>query len=308
MPNTSAKTAVAVSPFESMTGYATLEKEIGGKRFRLQAKSVNHRFLELKWRAPREWGSLEVLARQSAQKTLRRGAVDVSIEVSDRRETVKPEEQAAKVVAAYERALERVQSNTMLSRSECASLLERTTSLWMGDKTPDEDLPADEAEKAFTELFQSLGRNRRTEGDRLKDLLQTHITKMGALLTEITARLEPARKLWAEQLKKRLEELAAEMKIAGPGQEKLLQELLFLAEKREVSEEIGRIGIHLGACQKLLADGDAAPGKRLEFLAQELHREWTTLGNKVQDAELAQKIIDGKLEIEKIREQCLNLA
>lgn len=299
------------APFESMTGFATFEREIGGKRFRLQAKSVNHRFLELKWRAPREWGAFETSARQSAQRILRRGSVEISIETADRREAAsaaRPEDQAARLASLFENALAKAQSATKLSRAECAAFLERTSTLWMGDKTIEEELAAPDAERACADLLAALNASRRTEGARLADLLRGHTERLGKLREDIGARIENVRETWSLHLRQRLDELSATLNLPAPNQEKLLQELLFLAERREVSEELGRITIHLEACAKLLVDGDPMPGKRLEFLAQELHREWTTLGNKVQDAELAQKIIDGKLEIEKIREQCLNLA
>lgn len=291
-----------------MTGYASVEREIGGRRFRLQAKSVNHRFLELKWRAPREWAPFEPFARQAAQKALRRGAVDVSIEGTDAKDSGRPEDEAARLSALFETAIAKAQAATKLSRAECASFLERTSGLWMGEKSEESILAAAEAERVFSDLFASLATERRKEGARLRDLVDSHVARLESLHAEVTARLEPARKSWAEQLRKRLDEFSKELSLPSANQDRLMQELLFLAEKREVSEELGRITIHLAACRKLLTEGDPAPGKRLEFLAQELHREWTTLGNKVQDAELAQRIIDGKLEIEKIREQCLNLA
>ena len=81
-----------------------------------------------------------------------------------------------------------------------------------------------------------------------------------------------------------------------------------MAEKREVSEELQRIGSHLEAVKNLLLNPKANSGKRLEFLTQELHREWTTLGNKIHDAEQVQTIVEAKVSIEKIREQTLNIA
>lgn len=302
------------SGLRSMTGYAVIETEIGDKKFRLHLKSVNHRFFEMRWKSPRSWLGLEVSAKSLFQKILERGTVDFWVEDLSSDEAGSKDSDRSSVADFFKRLHQAVNESgpyswTLLPPPIRALILARYPDLWLKrtertESTLDEALVVRELEV----LALALDEARRKEGQGISDTLQKVGQELRSLSQKISDLLPGVKEVWEQDFKERLERIAADFKVEGPSHDRLLQEWLIMAEKREVSEELQRIGSHLELLEDILVKSPPNSGKKLEFLAQELHREWTTLGNKLHNAELAQKIMDAKVAIEKIREQTLNIA
>jgi uncharacterized protein (TIGR00255 family) len=159
------------------------------------------------------------------------------------------------------------------------------------------------------ELSQSLLSLRRREGEEIRRALDREKEVLSRSLKEFSTRLPELQNTWRRELESRMSEWAQLLAVKTPESDKIFQEFVLILEKRDVAEELQRIEAHIKALGSLLSENSKRDnlGKRLDFLAQELHREWTTLNNKVSDTDLSPFVADAKLAIERIREQSLNL-
>jgi uncharacterized protein (TIGR00255 family) len=142
---------------------------------------------------------------------------------------------------------------------------------------------------------------RRTEGDKLQAFIAERCAGMRAIVAAVTSRLPEVATRVRDKITKRLEELRAEVDA-----NRLEQELVFLTQKMDVAEELGRLVMHLDEVEKLIKQKEPV-GRRLDFLMQELHREANTLGSKSADIETTRASVDLKVLIEQVREQVQNI-
>lgn len=296
---------------QSMTGYASLEATIGGVVYRLQAKSVNHRYFELKWKAPRSWTPMEIEARSLFQERLVRGSVEFWVEPLDKSA---PSSEgrlhaAQKLFRKLEEALTQSRNSFSIATPAFvrALILSRFPEVWW-EHREETVLPAEEAKRALTQLADSLVQSRATEGAKLVKVLEKSADVMTSSLEKIATKLPELRHKQKEELGVRLKAISEELQLPQPPETRLLQEYLLILEKRDIGEELERIRIHLQSVRELCTTSPSQTGKRLEFLAQELHREWTTLGTKIQVPSMLDLVIDAKLELDRIREQSANIA
>lgn len=302
-----------LSNVQSMTGHAIVERKIGATTYRFQIKSVNHRFIELKFKAPRAWSALEISVKQLAQAKLRRGSVEIWIEKSQSGSAAAGDSSAAvqNLFAEMEKALKGVNgvSQFLIPAPIRALILSRYPDIWQKDATEETWNEAIEKDVmlAFGDLVAELVKKRHAEGMALLEVLKAILQQLTARLKILEEKLPESRQAWEEKIRARFKELANELQMTTLPEDRIYAEFLILAEKRDVAEEMDRIKIHLTTLSELLTQGDAHMGKRLDFLMQELHREWTTLGNKIQNATLAPVVMDAKLGLEQIREQIQNL-
>jgi uncharacterized protein (TIGR00255 family) len=293
-----------------MTGYGVIDAVFSGKKYRLNLKAVNHRFLELRFRMPRAWMALEVEARSIVQKKLQRGSFDLWVEEATGNSSESNRPRVKDFFSKLHRALDESEGFPLLAfpKPIRALVLSRFPELWMNEKGPEEvSVNPNDFLEAVRNLCDRVDEARLKEGSLLTEALSEHMRDLEKYREEIAARVPVLRKDWEAVYQQRLQKAAEDLKLTAIPQERILQELLVTAEKRDVAEELERIHIHLCALQKLLSEIPENAGKRLEFLLQELNREWTTLGNKIQNADISQFIVEAKLAIEKIREQSLNV-
>lgn len=292
-------------PMESMTGYAVHELSLGGVTYKIHLKSVNHRYFEMKWRGPRAWLAMENEARGIFQKVVHRGTVDCWVDASSRSESGS-DNRAEHLFTKLNAALETTRA-VGLPKFLRALILSQHPEGWLSSRN-DSDVPEDIAIAALKEVAAKLLDSRRKEGARLREIIGTSKDKLTGLAGEIQNQLPAIQKAHQDGLKNRLMKLAHDLQIPPPSEQKLLQEFLTLAEKRDCSEETDRISVHLKGLSDLLADPPAHAGKKIEFTVQELLREWTTLGTKIHDPAILKTIMEAKLELDRIREQAANIA
>ncbi|HVJ63981.1 MAG TPA: DUF1732 domain-containing protein [Bdellovibrionota bacterium] len=289
----------------SMTGFAAGEMKVGSRTFKVQLKSVNHRFFEFRWRAPRELFAAENTMRALAKQILRRGSLDILIE----EEKVSAQDQS---IDAYVNSLLDLDSqlpnrmHNQMSLYERFDILIRNADLWRNNATVvNEEVTPEAVSRAFESLLQSLDQDRKREGAALAAQLKTIHAHLSKYLEKIAAELPNVTKEWETTLYAKYEALTSEKNLTIP-EERIAQEILMIAERRDVAEEIARTKVHLGHLEEILKAPPLDTGKKLDFLCQELHREWTTLSNKIQNQGLARVTMDAKLEVEKLREQAQN--
>lgn len=287
----------------SMTGFASGEIKVGTRTYKVQLKSVNHRFFDYRWRAPREWFALENSLRNLAKHELRRGSLDLLIEEEKSSAQDKNIDGYVNSLLDLDAQLPTRMHNQM-SLYERFDILVRNSDLWRTD-TSNEELTTENVKEAFLELLKSLDKDRKREGQALKLQLEQIYERLNSFLNKIADELPAITKDWQSNLYAKFDSLAQEKNISIT-EERVAQELLMIAERRDVAEEITRTRVHLEHLKEILNSPPLDAGKRLDFLCQELHREWTTLSNKIQNQMLARVTLDAKLEVEKLREQAQN--
>ncbi len=287
----------------SMTGFARVEGASGAWSWAVEARSVNGRNLELRFRGPPGFDGLERLAREAAQTRFARGQINVSLQARHA--------EAAGAVTVNEAQLERY-------LSLAAALVERGASPASADgllalrgvleaAEPDEDAEARTAVEAAMAAsvglaLDGLKASRQTEGAALTTVLAGLIDQIEALTRQAEAEAAAQGPAIRERFERRLSELLGD---AAP-LDRVLQEAAVMATKADVREELDRLASHVAAARTLMAS-DTAAGRRLDFLTQEFMREANTLCSKSATAGLTSTGLALKAAIDQLREQVQNV-
>jgi uncharacterized protein (TIGR00255 family) len=290
----------------SMTGFARGQGVSGAYAWSWEIKSVNAKGFDLRLRLPPGWDAVEVPARKRAAETLARGTVyaNLAIERKGVAPTVKVNEQVLNaVLAAISRLEGKVEAQP--ARLDGILALKGVIEVTEDDESEEARRAAESAVIAgFDKALADLAAMRREEGMTLGRLLTARLDEIATL----SARAEKAPGRKAEAIKARLAEQVATLLDASQrfDSDRLHQEAVMLASKADIREELDRLASHVAQAKKLLAEGGAV-GRRLDFLAQELHRESNTLTAKANDVELANIGLELKTVVEQFREQVQNL-
>jgi uncharacterized protein (TIGR00255 family) len=295
-----------------MTGYAnlrgSLKEQLG---FTLTVKSVNHRFLDLQFRLPSFCDGLEIKLRRMLKERLRRGHVDVTLQL-ERKTNVQIQLNAA-LLDAYVQAFRDASAAHGLTNEPDMNAILRIPGLMSTESSSlsEEAMEGlDEAVLALVDpLIDRLNEGRAQEGAALADELRGSMSRLQASANEVAELRSGVREALFERLRTRLAEL---MQGTSVSEERLLAEAAVLAEKSDVEEEIVRLRTHVEHFVALL-DAGGEVGKRLDFMLQELNREANTMLSKTSSASGTNSLritelgLEMKAEIEKAREQVQNL-
>jgi uncharacterized protein (TIGR00255 family) len=290
----------------SMTGFARGHGVAGAYAWSWEIKSVNAKGLDLRLRLPPGWDAVEVPARKRATEELSRGTVyaNLTVERKGVAPIVKVNEQVLNAVLA---TLKMLEGKMRAAPATLDGILALKGVMEVADEDESEEARhAAEAAIAagFDQVLADLAAMRREEGATLGRLLKARLTEIAALSQR--AEQAPGRK--PEAIKARLNEQVATLLAASQrfDSDRLHQEAIMLTAKADIREELDRLASHVAQAQKLLADGGPV-GRRLDFLAQELHRESNTLTAKANDVELTNIGLELKTVVEQFREQVANL-
>jgi len=290
----------------SMTGFARGHGVAGSYVWNWEVKSVNAKGLDVRFRLPPGWDAVEAAARARAAAELSRGTVycNLTVERKGVTATVKVNEP---VLAAVLATIENLHGKVTAAPPTLDGILslKGVMEITEADEREEDRRAAEVAiSEGFVQTLSDLIAMRRAEGETLGRLLSERLEEIATL----TARAEanPGRK--AEAVKQRLAEQVATLLAASQrfDSDRLHQEAIMLAAKADIREELDRLVSHVAQAQKLLAGGGAV-GRRLDFLAQELHRESNTLTAKSNDVELTNVGLELKSVVEQFREQVQNL-
>ncbi len=284
----------------SMTGFASAQAWVAPFRLVWELRSVNHRFLEIGIRLPGNLKSLEPACRATVDGALTRGKVDCTLTVNRDRDQRPGAELSEDVVAGLASLQRRVRERF----PDAESLTVGDVLRWPGAVEEVSYEPADmesAVAEALGSALESLIAARRREGARLVAAIRERCDMMTDIIAGIEPRMGDAEDRYRHGLMRRLERFAVD---ADP--QRLEQEMVHLAQRLDISEEIDRLAGHIREVQAVMER--AGPmGRRLDFLVQELNREANTLTSKAQDAELTRDAVELKVLIEQIREQVQNL-
>ncbi len=293
-------------PLASMTGYARAGGAALGCRFQIEIKSVNSRGLDVRMRLAHGLDALEPELRRRIGDTLARGAVSLSISLQRDgagREVVINQQALGAVLDALDALAGRVEADRPRLDGVLAlqGVLEtRETSM---TAEAEENLHAMILEQVDI-CLDDLVASRRTEGDRLTNVLISRIEEIEALTKQ--AEEHPSRS--REAILARLREQVADLDVAGSGlsEERLHQEAMLLATKADIREELDRLTAHIKSARQLIANGGPV-GRKLDFLSQEFNREANTLCSKSNAVDLTAIGLDLKAVIDQLREQVQNI-
>jgi uncharacterized protein (TIGR00255 family) len=289
-----------------MTGFARAEGTAAGIAFACEAKSVNGKGLELRFRLPPGYDALELPLRAAFAERLKRGNVSITVSLNRAAgaATLRVNRDVLDQVIALARELEH-------EIEAAPPRLDGILAIRGVLESAEEEETVDQRESRFA-LVRSLGESvaealalmRAGEGNHLAVIIEKRLAEIETLTREAerSAAAQPA------ALKARLKELVAALIEAGTGvaEERLAQEAAFLVGKADIREELDRLGAHIAAARALLAEGGAV-GRRFDFLCQEFNREANTLCSKSSDIELTRIGLALKAAIEQLREQVQNV-
>ncbi|MCZ6881586.1 MAG: YicC family protein [Gammaproteobacteria bacterium] len=289
---------------KSMTAFARLQESCDAGTLTWEIRSVNHRYLEPGLKLPDDFKSLEPEIRKLVSRYLKRGKVDIGLrfklngtsesKISLNQEIVHQLRQLEQEVLNIVHEGSKLSVANILSWPGVISDSE-------GDLSPLISLALGSLENTLKQLVET----RETEGQALAKMINSRCTKISKIVQQLRAH-QPAimvsmREKWELNLSEKLKKWNAD---ADHG--RLEQELVILAQKLDVAEELDRIDTHITEVKKVLKREEAV-GRRLDFLMQELNREANTLGSKSQDSQTTQYSVDLKVLIEQMREQVQNI-
>lgn len=287
---------------DSMTGYGAGERPLGDAALSVEVRAVNHRYLEAAVRGPRWALPLEGEVREMVKKRFARGRFDIYIRMGGGGGAAPPIDAAA--AKSLLETLRSLQGELGIPGAVDLSILAAFRDLLRGDE-PEVDKNDARAPlmESLGDALDALGRMRKKEGDALARDICAHLGAVRARCEAIRSRLPEARKRLTERMRERILEFAEGVEM---DEGRLEQEMVYAAERGDISEELSRLDSHIAQFREMLHSGGAI-GRKLDFLVQEMNREANTISSKSIDLALTQSAVDMKSAIEKIREQAQNV-
>jgi uncharacterized protein (TIGR00255 family) len=282
-----------------MTAFARRDAQGDWGVLTCEIRTVNHRYLEPSFRLPDALRELENRFREQVRTQLRRGKVDVALRFQSTDASPRLEIDDAMAHAVNEAANH---INRMLDNPAHLSALEIMR--WPGVLASEEQDYSNakaQADELFARTVAELVSVREREGERLRPLFEERLTTIGTLVAEVRALMPTLLKAQEESLRNRFEQAKVELDT-----DRLTQEMVMLAQKSDVAEELDRLDAHVQEVTDVL-QSDEAIGRKLDFLMQELNREANTLSSKSIDARVTRAAVDVKVLIEQMREQVQNV-
>ncbi|HPF28648.1 MAG TPA: YicC family protein [Lachnospiraceae bacterium] len=289
---------------KSMTGFGRCEMEEGNRKFSVEMKAVNHRYLDETIKMPKKLNFFEAAIRNYLKDYIQRGKVDIFITYEDFSEENVSIKYNHDVAAEYLTYLRKMKEDFGLEDDIRVSTLSRYPEVFtMEEQNIDEKEIWKLLEKTLAGATAGFVETRMKEGENLK---QDLLGKLDCMLENVDFIAERSPEI-VEQYRKKLEakvkEMLEDVKI---DESRLIMETTIFADKICVDEEIVRLRSHIEATRKTLIDGGSI-GRKLDFIAQEMNREANTILSKATDLAISDRAIELKTDIEKVREQIQNI-
>ena len=289
---------------KSMTGFGRCEVQKDSRKFTVELKSVNHRYLDVNIRMPKKLNFFETAIRTLLKSYANRGKVDIFITYEDLSQAQVSVKYNAALAAEYIKYLKQMEEEFGLENDVAVSTLSRYPEVFtMEEQSEDEEELWNGLKEALEGAFAQFVETRKTEGENLKkDIL----SKLDILSEQIGFIEERSPKIVAEyraKLEEKMKELLSDTQIE---ESRIAAEVILFADKICTDEEVVRLKSHISHMRSTLEEQDEI-GRKLDFIAQEMNREANTILSKANDIEVSDCAISLKTEIEKIREQIQNI-
>jgi len=285
---------------KSMTAYARKEEKFSYAALSIELRSVNHRFLEMSLKIPEELRSLEISLRNSIKQRLQRGKVDCIIychlQQDDNQSLAFDKELAAQIARSLHDIDKLIYNAAPVNAVDVLN--------WPGvlqHQVVEQELIKKDLFLLLDRALDDLLAGKQREGQALQEMISLRVADLRQLIAGLRQQMPQLLLLQRKRLQEKLQGLTADMDT-----DRLEQEMVYLAQKADVAEELDRLDTHLDEISRTLGSSEAI-GRRLDFLMQELNREANTLGSKSIAAIMTQASIDMKVLIEQMREQIQNI-
>ncbi len=288
---------------KSMTGYG--QGTAAGEKFAVTVdlRSVNNRNLDIHWRAPLDLASLEIPLKKLVQAAVSRGRVDVTINFTQTADTTY--ELNRPLIRGFLEALRTMRDEFGLAGEADLATIARLPNVLLPSTGANSlsDAVIEGIEAAMTHALTALVAMRAVEGHELQKEMLARIGRIEKNVAVIESGADGLIAAYRDKLRKRIEELLDKNSI---DETRLAQEVAYLAERSDITEEIARLKSHLAQLRELLGS-DGEIGKKLDFLLQETNREANTILSKSSELSICDSAIEIKTEVEKLREQAQNV-
>ncbi|HEX7416061.1 MAG TPA: YicC/YloC family endoribonuclease [Smithellaceae bacterium] len=289
---------------KSMTGYGRAEAVLQGRNIAVEAKSVNHRFLEISLRLPSALFPLEMEFKKKVGERFKRGRIEIFIRLEGEGADVSKVNLNLEIAHNYFDVLNRIKEEFGLQDTINLKTLTGFRDIF----TPPAETQLSpeflsQIESSMQEALAMLMKMRQEEGLAMYQDMEMRLNVIREILVTIKLRAPQVVLEYQKRLTERIKELTAGHALDDI---RLAQEVALLAEKSDITEEIVRLQSHISQFVSLL-QSDEAEGKKIDFLLQEMNREINTIGSKSNDFEITRQVIEVKSELSKLREQAQNI-
>lgn len=289
----------------SMTGYSKLAYQDDKYALNMELKSVNNKNLNLKIKLPYNLNFLEGAIRTEIASKVSRGSLDLKIEFNDLRDLGKLFDYDKEQSKGYMKVLLEMEQDFNEKFSNKMDILVRNLNVI---KKNDFEIDEDEYSKfildKIKELLIPFIKTREEEGERLRNYFFERIEILETNIDEIKKYKDQVVDIYRSKLLERLEKIKGNIEFK---EEDILKEILLFTDKSDISEEVSRLDSHMEQLKKELSSKGVAVGKKIDFILQEIYRELNTTGVKSNLYEISKLIVECKNELEKIREQSMNI-
>ena len=286
----------------SMTGYGRAMRELDGRQLTIELKSVNHRFLDLSFRMPRNLMFLEDDARKRIGARLSRGHVDVFMTYRNARSDARSVQVDRALFDAYVGALSGLVDSGVQDDRSLMSIARLPDVLVVTEAEEDQDALRELLKETLDAALDQLVEMRRREGAEMKKDLAFRTDRIEEMTNAVEARYPATVEEYTRRLRASIEELIGR----NVDETRLLTEVAVMADRSAIAEETVRLHAHIAQLRECLEKAEPV-GRRIDFLVQELNREVNTISSKSQDVPITQLVVSMKAEIEKLREQLQNI-
>ncbi|HWL12302.1 MAG TPA: YicC/YloC family endoribonuclease [Ureibacillus sp.] len=287
----------------SMTGFGRGVTATSNYQLTVEVRSVNHRFLEIYTKFPKEWFEAELATKKQLAQYVKRGKLDVVVNLKTLGNQTLSLQVNWPLIEAYKEAKEQLQQVIALEEKwtmqEILSL-ESALSYEKQELSPEELMEA--ISSAVKEAAGKLVEMREQEGQQLKQALLCYNSQLKELIQQVRGLSGDAVNKFRDKLIDRLKEIGNIQEL----EDRLLTEVAIFAEKVDISEELDRLDSHFKQLESTIKEADSI-GRKLDFLMQEMHREINTIGSKNQNSEISVAVVQSKTILEKMREQVQNI-
>ncbi|EGG85059.1 TIGR00255 family protein [Lachnospiraceae bacterium 2_1_46FAA] len=289
---------------KSMTGFGRCEISEAERKFTVELKGVNHRYLDVNIRMPKKLNFFEASIRNLLKKYAQRGKVDIFITYEDFSENQVSLKYNETLAEEYLKYFKQMEEKFSLENDIRVSTLSRYPEvLTMEEQMIDEEELWNVLKKALEGAFSQFVSTRITEGEALKKDLLAKLDEMLLLVDKVEERSPEIVAEYREKLEMKVNELLADTQIE---ESRIASEVVLFADKICTDEETVRLRSHIEHMKNTLEETEGI-GRKLDFIAQEMNREANTILSKANDLEVSNYAIDLKTGIEKVREQIQNI-
>ena len=289
---------------KSMTGFGRSEGNTTLGKVYVETRSINHRYSDINLKLPKRLTPFELRIKEMIKSDVSRGRIDVSLKLDSTGEGKVELDVDFDVAEQYYRALHAMKEKFNLSGEITVQVMAGAKELITAKEEQEDVEPYwQEIAPIVKQSLSAMDAMKRSEGEVLTKDIQKRLEHIRQEIAEIKQRFPLSLETYRDRLREKLQSLLGGLDV-DPA--RFQQEIAFLAERTDITEEIVRAESHLGQFAVLL-NGQEPVGRKLDFLLQEIHREVNTISSKANDSESSQRVVEIKSELERIREQVQNI-